>query len=284
MAAETNKYFIRAVFHQPDAVKREILTALLAESGWEGFDVSGDELVAFIPENKWNAEEVEELIKNLPFPVIWEWEKVKERNWNALWESQIQPLETAGVYIRTDFHPPAPPGKMEIVITPEMSFGTGHHATTRLMLEMLAEENLQGRSVIDMGTGTGILAIYAAKKGARPVYAIDNDEWAYRNALENVRKNHVPEIQVLLGDASALEGLPPADFFLANINRNILMRDLPVYVRHLKPGGKIMLSGFYPSDEDHLEKAARDAGLRLEKKYRAEGWSGMKFVHSIEKK
>jgi len=283
MVPDENKYYLKGIFSVPSSEEGEILLALLAADGWEGFEWTDDELIAYIPYRLWDENRRQAFLSVLPFPVEARWEKVEEQNWNALWESRFQPIEVGDVYIRADFHPPAPAGKKEIVIHPRMSFGTGHHATTQLMLKMLFEEDLKGRSLIDMGSGTGILAIYAAGEGAFPVTAVDNDIWAYRNMQENAERNRTENIRFVHGDAGVLPSIDPAHYFLANINRNIILQDLPAYVEKIVPGGKLMLSGFYETDVPVIREAAEALGLAEEKLRVQDGWAGMKFVRSKEK-
>ncbi len=164
--------------------------------------------------------------------------------------------------VHSSFHTDVPAAQYDIVIDPKMAFGTGHHSTTSQILSALLDADLEDRSVIDMGTGTGILAILAAMRGAKPVTAIELDGFAYENAVENVALNGHPEIRLIHGDASALEGVEAADYFIANINRNVILADLEAYARHLKSGGIMLLSGFYEGpDSDMIIDAAAPLGL-----------------------
>ena len=283
MRHANDEIFVKARFRVPSS-HRDMLAALLDLHGWDGMEYTPDEVIAYIAREKFDEKFTEEWFGNFMPRGRWSWEVVPPRNWNAEWEKNFRPVFLDGIaYIRARFHPPAPRGVEEIIITPRMSFGTGHHQTTRLMLELLQNENLSDKSLIDMGTGTGILAIYAAKKGARPVFAVDNDPRACRNARENLRENNTDNVTVIEGDRRVLKELPAADYFLANINRNIILQDFPAYAEKIAPGGKMILSGFYETDVPLIREAAEALGLTEEKLRVQDGWAGMKFVRSNEK-
>ena len=229
---------------------KEIFTSMMGDIGCDSFMDGEDEetLLCYIPAHDYDEAALKEVVENHGFPdvkVTSEVQEMPDINWNAEWEANYQPVMIADrCYIRAPFHPARPDADYEIVIEPKMSFGTAHHATTAQMIEYVLEMEMQGKKVLDMGSGTGVLAILAKMRGATEVTAIDNDEWAYRNGLENVAHNHCEDIKVLLGDASLL-GDTVYDVILANINRNILLQDIPTYVRCLKPGGLLFMSGFY---------------------------------------
>ncbi len=274
---ETKKYK-RVYFPLTDPQQREIILGLLSAKGWN-FEELETGLIAYKPVEEWDEKELENLTMDFDFPLGWEISEVSEQNWNSLWEKQISPLYINDeLYIRTSFHPPAKKDMLEIVIDPKMSFGTGHHPTTELMIRFLLEEQIKGKNLIDMGTGTGVLSIIACKKGAARVYAIDNDPWSYENARENVIKNQCENVQIILNDASALKTLPPVDIFMANINRNIILNDLERYVNNLKKGSILILSGFYADDEDIVLEKARLLGLKHLSSRESDTWLGMKFV------
>jgi ribosomal protein L11 methyltransferase len=187
---------------------------------------------------------------------------MEDKDWNAAWEANYEPVLIDGkCYIRAPFHAPMPETEYEIVIEPKMSFGTAHHATTAQMVSYLLETDVHGKAVLDMGAGTGVLAILATMKGASPVTAIDNDEWAYRNGLENAQHNHCEHLKVLLGDASLL-GNERYDIIMGNINRNILLQDIPQYVQCMNDGALLFLSGFYEEDLPALHNCCASNGLR----------------------
>ncbi len=277
MTAHEPYYEIRIKIKDP--IQREILTYFAAQSGFDGFVEEPDELTAYIPAAKFNEELLNALWQQTGIHPAYSVKLLEQRNWNAEWEKQYPAITIDNrIHIRAGFHPPAPQGLLEIVITPKMSFGTGHHETTELMLRLLADTDLIGKSLIDMGSGTGVLAILAEKTCAREIFAIDNDAWAYENMLENFEHNGCRKIQAFLGGAEILESLPPVDIFVANINRNIILRDLDAYTRKVKPGGRLMLSGFFTADlpvvQSRLPNQTWREGRRLEKN----GWIGIEFV------
>ncbi|WP_290199884.1 50S ribosomal protein L11 methyltransferase, partial [uncultured Muribaculum sp.] len=230
----------------------DVMAALLCEHGYESFVPDECGMTAYIKLEDFDRKVLDEVTAELPFDtsVTVKCETVEGRDWNQEWEKNyFKPITVDGkCVIHSSFHTDIPSMPYDIVIDPKMAFGTGHHQTTTLIIRRLLELPLEGRSVIDMGTGTGILAILAAMRGAGPVTAIEIDEFAHVNAVENVSLNHHPEINVVLGDASALAGVEPVDLFLANINRNIIVGDLQVYASRLKEGGTMLLSGFYEDD------------------------------------
>ena len=241
----------------------ESLSALLTHAGFEGIVEEEGIFRAYVPAHSFDPSQADEFLDLLNIQEFWAVSAVGEQNWNEVWESQFQPVVVAGICrVRAPFHPPDPDYPLELVIMPKMSFGTAHHETTAMMMEWLLEFPPSGKIVLDMGSGTGILAILAARLGACSVDAIDNDEWAHNNAQENIVINDVKDVRVDLGDVSLLYTREPYDLILANINRNILLEDLPVYSRSLRPGGTLLLSGFYEQDLTVIEAKAREWGLR----------------------
>ena len=261
----------------PDAA--EILVALLSDLGFESFTAeSGGQFSAYIPLEEFEimktANFLEEKAMSLGF--AYKVEKIAEQNWNAVWESAYQPVKIGTCFIRAPFHEPDPEAEIDLLIEPKMSFGTAHHETTRLMIESLLMNRFDGKSVLDMGTGTGVLGIVAAKLGAGKVVAVDNDEWSYLNALENVSRNNVPGIIVIHGDASDI----PAgryDCIFANINRNVLLRDLHIYYGFLVEGGFLLLSGFYEEDLELIDHAATELGMRQRSLDALNHWVAVKY-------
>lgn len=243
----------------------DLLAALLGETGFESFVPDDKGLTAYVAASQWDEAAVVAALEDFPFDTRIELSHtlVEGRDWNEEWErNYFQPIVVGNkCVVHSSFHTDVPRADYDIVIDPKMAFGTGHHATTSLILEQLVEMNLEGKSLIDMGTGTGILAILAAMRGAAPVWAIEIDEFAHVNAVENVGLNGHAEIKVILGDASALEGAGPADVFVANINRNVITVDIAAYSARLIDGGIMLLSGFYVDDIPVVEEAARAAGL-----------------------
>lgn len=255
----------------------DVMAALLCEHGYESFVPDECGMTAYIKLEDFDRKVLDEVTAELPFDtsVTVKCETVEGHDWNQEWEKNyFKPITVDGkCVIHSSFHTDIPSMPYDIVIDPKMAFGTGHHQTTTLIIRRLLELPLEGRSVIDMGTGTGILAILAAMRGAGPVTAIEIDEFAHVNAVENVSLNHHPEINVVLGDASALAGVEPVDLFLANINRNIIVGDLQVYASRLKEGGTMLLSGFYEDDIAIVLDEARKHGLEYVGHTVLERWS-----------
>jgi ribosomal protein L11 methyltransferase len=252
----------------------EILVSLLSEEGFESFAEENDTLTAYIPVPLFDEQKIEPLLKR--FSAHATRKIIPEQNWNAVWESQYEPvLIMDRCFIRAPFHESRPGMQYEIIIEPKMSFGTAHHETTSLMIELMLETGMKGKRVLDMGCGTGILAILAAKSGAASVVAIDNDEWSCRNSLENMEKNNQPGIRVILGDAKDINNYP-SDVILANINRNILLEQIPSYAGILSRGD-LLLSGFYEEDLPSIRTRAEESGFRLEKYLIRNQWIAAKF-------
>lgn len=261
----------------------DLLSQFLADGGFESFEQTDEgSLLAYAPKSSSLTEAVEEALRALPidgFEISYSSEEMEDKNWNEEWEKNFfSPITVADCYIRAPFH--APHGGTapctELLIQPQMAFGTGHHSTTSGMISLLSEEELHGKSVLDMGCGTGILAIYTALKGAENITAIDIDEWCYRNTLDNALLNNVDKIIVLHGDAQLLKESAPVDIFIANINRNIIMEDLPLYISAIKnPDGKIFLSGFYEQDLPVIEKALSEHGFGIRKQTVNNEWCAL---------
>jgi len=249
-----------------DETATDVMAALLADRGYESFEPDAGGVTAYIRAELFDGSAVASAIDEFPIggkTMTVSHETVEGRDWNSEWErNYFQPIVIDGlVAIHSSFHKDVPQCRYDIVIDPKMAFGTGHHATTSQVVRQLLRIPLEGRCVIDMGTGTGILAILAAMRGAAPVHAIEIDGFAVVNARENVVMNGHPEIGVIHGDASALCSLPQADVFVANINRNIITGDLERYAAALKPGGTMLLSGFYERDIEVIMDVASPLGL-----------------------
>ena len=244
----------------------DLLAGLLADAGFESFVPDDNGLTAYVKKELYDADAVGAAVADFPFDCRIDFRDtlVEGRDWNAEWEKNyFKPIVVGDrCVIHSSFHTDIPHAEYDIVIDPKMAFGTGHHSTTSLIIRQLLDADLEGRSVIDMGTGTGILAILAAMRGASPVTGIEIDAFAYENAVENVRLNGHAEIKVLNGDASLLAGVTPADIFIANINRNVITGDLDRYASAVKPGGMMLLSGFYQGDDaDIVSRAAAARGF-----------------------
>jgi len=253
----------------------DILIAQLADIGYESFVESDTGILAYIPSEQFDAK----ALKKLPvmeaglFDISFEHAEIEEENWNALWESNYDPVLIAGqCYVRAPFHDPYPGADYDIVIEPKMSFGTAHHETTFLVAQLMLDIDFKGKNVLDMGSGTGIFAIMAAKMGAAEILAIDNDDWAYNNAIENLERNAVKSANVLLGDASTLNEDLQFDIIIANINRNVLLRDMEAYAGSLKKNGLILFSGFYEHDWKVVEKEAENYNIQHQKSVEKNDW------------
>lgn len=258
----------------------DILIAELGEKGFESFVEQDDGLLAYILKSEWQEGALEDLyVFQLPdFKISWTSKEIEQQNWNAEWERNFHPIKVGDrCMVRAPFHEKENV-EYDIVIEPKMSFGTGHHETTHMMLQHILDTDFQGKSVLDMGCGTGVLAILAKMKGADEVDAIDIDEWCYLNSLENVERNHCADIQVFQGDSGMLEGRT-YDIILANINRNILLEDIPVYAKCLQKGGALFLSGFYLEDLDIISSKCAAHGLEFEKNLEKNRWISAKYVN-----
>lgn len=260
--------------------RAEIVEAEIADLGFDSFTVEEPFLNAFIPKDQFSEPNLKTVLSAFDaadFHLSHTVELVKEQNWNAAWESDFEPVVVGGeVTVKATYHKDLPRTRYNIVIDPQMSFGSGHHQTTTMMIEQLLEERkfLKNKALLDMGCGTGILAIVAAKLGAAPVHAVDIDPRCCRSTVANARRNRIPhKLVTVCGDASVLiRG--QYDYILANINRNILLADMASYVRALKPqGGRIFLSGFYTADIPLLLEKAANLGLTETGRRSREDWA-----------
>jgi len=258
----------------------DILVAELGQVGFESFTENPDGVEAYIQKADWNASLLDDIqiLQSEEVTFSYEVKEIEQVNWNEEWEKNFEPIVVADqVSVRAPFH--KNPGlQYDIVIEPKMSFGTGHHETTHLMIQHLMELDLHGKKVLDMGCGTGILAIFAEMKGAASVDAIDIDNWCYENSLENVERNNCHHISVFEGDSSLLKS-SAYDVIIANINRNILLQDMSVYTDSLRENGILLLSGFYTEDIEKINASAESNGLKQDKKLTRNNWVGLKYVN-----
>lgn len=257
----------------------EILIAQLGFAGFESFVENEDGVTAYIQEGDWNTNILEDIqiLESEEFEISFVKEEIEQTNWNSEWEKNFNPIQVNDlVSIRAPFHD-NPNLKYDIVIEPKMSFGTGHHETTHMMVQQLLELDLQDKKVLDMGCGTGILAIFAEMKGANPIDAIDIDNWCYLNSIENVERNNCSAIDVFEGDAALLKG-KSYDVIIANINRNILLNDMEVYMNGLNEKGIILFSGFYKEDIPIIDAEVSKYGLKLDKTIERNNWVSLKYV------
>jgi ribosomal protein L11 methyltransferase len=255
----------------------DILIATIADFGFESFEVTGNGFVAYIPEDLYPDGELKEL--QFPdFSFTYSTQIIKQVNWNEEWEKNFQPvLVNDDCCIRAPFHKLDKQYTYDIVIMPKMSFGTGHHDTTWLMCKNMLQENFENKTVLDMGCGTGVLAILAKKMGASKVKGIDIDDWSVENAIENCETNHCSDIEIVKGNSQLLTKEKEYDIILANINKNVLKADLPVYVRSLKPKGLLFLSGFFKTDMEELTELATLLSLTPYKQETKNEWAVLIF-------
>ncbi len=276
-----NNYIkINFVFDEYEEFKSDIVSASLAPIGFESFVVVDDKLEAFINIDLFSTESLNEILANLPIEIGLSYtkEEIESINWNEEWEKNyFEPIIISDkCVIHSSFHKDYPELKYDIIIDPKMAFGTGHHETTSLMIAEILEMDLYGKSVLDMGCGTAVLAILAKMRGAEKVAAIDIDNWCTENSEENVQKNKVSGIEVLLGGAELLVN-KKFDVVIANINRNILLQDMASYVACLNPNGELFMSGFYVEDIEVLENKARELGLALQYFKSKNNWAVIKM-------
>jgi len=258
----------------------DILIAELGYAGFESFVENEDGVTAYIQKNEWNEHILNDvqIINNEEFKISFSVKEIEQVNWNAEWEKNFNPIEVDNVCtVRAPFHA-KPDTKYDIVIEPKMSFGTGHHETTHMMIQHLLKLDMKDRKVLDMGCGTGILAILAEKMGARPIDAIDIDNWCYENSIENVERNNCKHITVYEGDVSLIRERK-YDVIIANINRNILLEDIPHYSKSLNKDGVLLLSGFYKDDILSISKKCDEFGLKLSESVEKNYWVAIKFLN-----
>ncbi|GAB5472320.1 MAG: 50S ribosomal protein L11 methyltransferase [Maribacter sp.] len=276
----TNTVYIEYAFEvQPLQPASDILMAELGAIGFESFVEEPQGILAYIQQKDWSEQMLKEveILRNTNFSITFQYKEIEQENWNANWESNFNPIQVGDTcVVRAPFHE-KPNVPFDIVIEPKMSFGTGHHETTYMMLEHILELDCEGKSVLDMGCGTGVLAILSAMKGATNVDAIDIDPWCFENSLENVARNNCNQIQVKQGDADLL-GNNKYDVIIANINRNILLADIPSYANCLSPKGLLLLSGFYKEDIAIVSEKCGSAALKFEKNFEKNNWVAVKYV------
>ena len=265
---------------EPKDMGSEILVAELGELPFESFIESDFGVTAYIQKQFWNETILEEVqILNSPeFVISYTIEEIEQVNWNEEWEKNFEAIDVDGkCHVRAPFHPKTN-AEFDIIIEPKMSFGTGHHETTHMMIQHLLETDIVGMKTLDMGCGTAILAILAEMKGAKPIDAIDIDNWCYLNSIENAERNNCKNITVYEGDAAILKD-KKYDLIIANINRNILLNDMQSYVDCLNPKGTILFSGFYTEDILFIDASCIEKGLTFVKKLERNNWVSLKYVN-----
>lgn len=273
------KYLEVTIELEDTGLYRDLLVDQLGNEGpYESFMDTPTGLKAYVRQSVYEPNFLRVTQETFPVPFRYHVEEMADRDYNAEWEAQHEAVlvHYAGgsIWVRAPFHPHRNDVSYEIIIEPKMSFGTAHHPTTYMMLGYVAESEMTGKRVLDMGCGTAVLAILAKMRGANEVSGIDVDEWAFRNAQENCDTNGM-KVNLQLGDASAIAGL--FDIILANINRNILLADMERYATHLNTGGRLIMSGFYEADAATLTERASQLGLRLRSQKNREGWCALEF-------
>ena len=280
-----NYHELRFTYQSPieTEIINDVLAAELGEIGFESFTQDEQGLQGYISDQLYDEAALKETLAVFPLEettIHYVCTPVESKDWNEEWEKNyFKPIRIGNdCLIRASFHEPEPGYTYTIIIDPKMAFGTGNHETTYLMISWMLEEQLTGKRLLDMGCGTAVLAILARMKGAEKVVAIDIDEWAYENALENIRLNHTEEIEVALGGAERIVAFAPFEVIFANINRNILLQDMRYYAEALQPGGRLFMSGFYQEDLPIIEEECQRNGLRVEGCKERHNWVAVKVV------
>ena len=271
-------YEFKFIFKPKNEIVSDILMSVLGDVGFESFVEEDDVLKAYIQQSLFNKEELQTSINQFPIEVDavdYTYTEAEDKDWNEEWEKNFfKPIVIDDLCaIHSTFHTDIPKVKYDIIINPQMAFGTGHHETTSLILNELLQMDLQNKAVLDMGCGTSILAILASKRGAKPITAIDIDSWCVDNSKDNCQLNQITDIDIKLGDASILKDEKPFNLVIANINRNILLQDMDKYVQVLQEKGKLLMSGFYTEDIAILQEKAESLGLHFVKTNHKNNWA-----------
>ncbi|MFO8086820.1 MAG: 50S ribosomal protein L11 methyltransferase [Bacteroidales bacterium] len=255
---------VKFVLNPDHSINRQLLSYELTKLGYDAFWEEDSTFNAYISSGQFNLEDLKELQNELPeIELSFSYTSIKEQNWNALWESHFEPaIINDQLIVRAPFHTTPRHINYDIIIEPRMAFGTAHHETTAMILDMMCSMDLSGKQVLDMGSGTGVLSIMAAMKNAADIIAVDNDEWAVRNTEENIKRNQV-KAKVMEGDVDMLKE-SAFDLILANINKNTLLEHIPFYKQMLKPHGQLIISGFYSEDLDSIQQRAQQYGIHLQ--------------------
>ena len=278
------KYFEVTFTAQPcSEIITDVISALAGEIGFESFVPTETGVEAYVQQSLFDENKLKEMVTNFPIPdtqITYTITEPEDKNWNEEWEKNFfQPIVIEDrCVIHSTFHKDYPKAEYDIVINPQMAFGTGHHETTSSILGELLDADLKGKSVLDMGCGTSILAILASMRGADPVTAIDIDDWCVNNSRDNIALNNIHNITVELGDASLLKGRKPFDIIIANINRNILLNDMAAYAACMHSGSEIYMSGFYVQDIPVIREKAESLGMEFVHNREKHNWTAVKFV------
>lgn len=274
-----NFFEVEFTIENCDRIAKEILYSDLDDTNCNSMEETESGYKAYFSEIDFDEEIISKMpiLNNENYNIEYSLNVVEEHNWNEVWESNFKNVIVDNkLNIRAAYHPKDEKCEYDLVIEPKMSFGTAHHATTYQMLQLIMGEEISGKTVLDMGCGTSILAIFASLKNADKIIAIDNDKWAFENSLENISLNNISNIDVILGDASSI---PDAkfDIIFANINRNILLEDMSKYAEVLKPGGSILFSGFYTEDLEKIKAEAENNNLKYSSHISKDNWVAAKF-------
>lgn len=278
------KYFEVTFTAQPcNEVINDIISALAGEIGFESFVEWENGVQAYVQQSLFDQEALGNMLANFPIPntnITYEIKEAEDKDWNEEWEKNFfQPIVIGNrCCIHSTFHKNTPKTEYEILINPQMAFGTGHHETTSSIISELLDADLQGKSVLDMGCGTSILAILASMRGGNPVTAIDIDDWCVNNSRDNIALNQINNITVELGDASLLKNREPFDVIIANINRNILIADMDRYAACMHIGSELFMSGFYVQDIPAIQEKAESLGMTFIHHREKNNWAAVKFI------
>ena len=261
----------------------DVVSALAGEIGFESFVEWENGVQAYVQQSLFDEEALEEMVANFPLPdtqITYTVQEAEDKDWNEEWEKNFfQPIVIGDrCCIHSTFHKDTPQTEYEILINPQMAFGTGHHETTSSIINELLDADLKGKSVLDMGCGTSILAILASMRGADPITAIDIDDWCVNNSRDNIELNGISNITVELGDANLLKGREPFDVIIANINRNILLADMAQYAACMHSGSELYMSGFYVQDIPAIQEKAESLGMEFIHHREKNNWAAVKFV------
>ncbi len=278
------KYFKVTFTAQPcNEIVTDVISALMGEIGFESFVECENGVEAYVQQSLFDESQMQTVLADFPLPdttIKYTITEPEDKNWNEEWEKNFfQPIVIEDrCVIHSTFHKDYPKAEYDILINPQMAFGTGHHETTSSILGELLDADLKGKSVLDMGCGTSILAILASMRGADPVTAIDIDDWCVNNSRDNIALNHIDNITVELGDASLLKGRKPFDIIIANINRNILLNDMPAYASCMHSGSELYMSGFYVQDIPVIREKAESLGMEFVHNREKNNWTAVKFI------
>lgn len=276
--------YLEFTFHTQPCTEtvNDVLCAVLGEAGFESFVEQADGIAAYIQKDLYDEDTIRQTVATFPLPdttITYSYVEAEDKDWNEEWEKNFfQPIVIGDrCVVHSTFHHDVPQVPYDIVINPQMAFGTGHHETTSLIIGELLDSDLQSKSVLDMGCGTSILAILARMHGANHCTAVDIDDWCVRNSLENIELNHLDGIDVYQGDASSLADKGPFDVVIANINRNILLADMKHYIARMNPGATLLMSGFYTDDIAAIRAEAESLGMTFVEYREKNRWAAVKF-------